>query len=147
MAHWDATFSTRCGTPSCRRRASTIPFISTLDDAWYRIEKSGSRFARPAYARAMREVLVKRIIESAQRGEMDKLKLAADTVKFLAANYMDDNAGRATAAKHADSEANTPRLRSSRAPKLVRGELFFQAYMSVGLEAAHHAREPDSPPR
>jgi hypothetical protein len=60
---------------------------------------------------------------------MDKLKLAADTVKFLAANYMDDNAGRATAAKHADSEANTPRLRSSRAPKLDRGERFFQAYM------------------
>jgi hypothetical protein len=97
---------------------------SALDDAWDRIEKSGSRFARPAYARAMREVLAKRIIESAQRGEMDKLKLAADAVKFLAANYMDDNAGRATAARHGGSEANTPRLRSSRAPNSIEGSAF-----------------------
>jgi hypothetical protein len=97
---------------------------SALDDAWYRIEKSGSRFARPAYARAMREVLAKRIIESAQRGEMDKLKLAADAVKFLAANYMGDNAGRATAARHGGSEANTPRLRSSCAPSSIEGSVF-----------------------
>jgi hypothetical protein len=97
---------------------------SALDDAWDRIEKSGSRFARPAYARAMREVLAKRIIESAQRGEMDKLKLAADAVKFLAANYMDHNAGRATAAKHGGSDANTPRLRSSRAPSSIKGSVF-----------------------
>jgi hypothetical protein len=97
---------------------------SALDDAWDRIEKSGSRFARPAYARAMREVLAKRIIESAQRGEMDKLKLAADAVKFLAANYMDDNAGGATAANHGGSEANTPRLRSSRAPSSIEGSVF-----------------------
>jgi hypothetical protein len=66
---------------------------SALDDAWDRVQKSGSRFARPAYARATREVLAKRIIEAAQRGERDRLKLAADAVKFLAANYMDDNAG------------------------------------------------------
>ena len=42
---------------------------SALDVAWDRIQKSGSRFARPAYARAMREVLAERIIEVAQRGE------------------------------------------------------------------------------
>jgi len=70
---------------------------SALDVAWDRIQKSGSRFARPAYARAMREVLAKRIIEVAQRGEKDKRKLAADAVKFLAANYMDNNVGRRTA--------------------------------------------------
>ena len=45
---------------------------SALDDAWDRIQKSGSRFARPAYARAVREVVAKRIIEAAQRGEKDK---------------------------------------------------------------------------
>jgi hypothetical protein len=77
---------------------------SALDDAWDRIQKSGSRFARPAYARAIREVLAKRIIEAAQRGEKDKLKLAADAVKFLAANYIDDNAGKPAAAKHGGSE-------------------------------------------
>jgi hypothetical protein len=97
---------------------------SALDDAWDRVQKSGSRFARPAYARAMREVLAKRIIEAAQRGEKDKLKLAVDAVKFLAANYMDDNAGRATTANHGGSEANTPRLRSSRAPSSIEGSVF-----------------------
>jgi hypothetical protein len=55
---------------------------------------------------------------------MDKLKLAADAVKFLAANYMDDNAGRATTANHGGSEANTPRLRSSRAPSSIEGSVF-----------------------
>jgi hypothetical protein len=97
---------------------------SALDDAWDRIQKSGSRFARPAYARAMREVLAKRIIEAAQRGEKDKFKLAADAVKFLAANYMDDNAGKAAAAKHGGSEADTPRLRSSRALSSIEGSDF-----------------------
>ena len=36
-----------------------------LDDAWARIEKAGSRYARPGYSRAMREVVAKRIIERA----------------------------------------------------------------------------------
>ena len=102
---------------------------SALDDAWDRIEKSGNRFARPAYARAMREVLAKRIIESAQRGEMDKLKLAADAVKFLAANYMDHNAGRATAAKHGGSDANTPRLRRPALLARSRGAFFPSLYV------------------
>ena len=88
---------------------------SALDDAWDRIQKSGSRFARPAYARAVREVLAKRIIEAAQRGEKDKLKLAADAVKFLGANYMDDSTGKPAAAKNGSSEADSPR------PRLLRG--------------------------
>ena len=69
-----------------------------------RVQKSGSRFARPAYARAMREVLAKRIIEVAQRGEKDERKLAADAVNFLATNYMDNNVGRRRAAKRGGSE-------------------------------------------
>ena len=77
---------------------------SALDVAWDRIQKSGSRFARPAYARAMREVLAKRIIEVAQRGEKDERKLAADAVNFLATDYMDNNVGRRRAAKRGDSE-------------------------------------------
>ena len=77
---------------------------SALEDAWRTVQKSGSRFARPAYARAIREVLAKRIIEVAQRGEKDKRKLAADAVKFLAANYMDNDVGRRTAAKRGGFE-------------------------------------------
>jgi len=62
---------------------------SALDDAWNRIQKSGSRFARPAYSRAMREVIAKRIIEMAQRGVKDPQTLADDAVRFLTANYKD----------------------------------------------------------
>ena len=61
---------------------------SALDDAWARIEKTGSRFARPAYSRAMREVVAKRIIEMAQRGVRDQQKLAADAVRFISTNYV-----------------------------------------------------------
>jgi hypothetical protein len=38
---------------------------AAFDDAWDRIEKSGSRFARPALSRATREVIAKRIIDMA----------------------------------------------------------------------------------
>lgn len=60
-----------------------------LDEAWSRIEKSGSPLTRPAYARAMREVFAKRIIEMAQQGVKDPDSLADDAVRFVAANYSD----------------------------------------------------------
>jgi hypothetical protein len=63
---------------------------SALDDAWARIEKAGSRYARPGYSRAMREVVAKRIIEMAQRGVRDQEQLAADAVKFISANYVEN---------------------------------------------------------
>jgi dihydropteroate synthase len=62
---------------------------SALDEAWYRIEQSGSHFARPAYSRVMREVIAKRIIEIAQQGVKDQQILVDDAVRFLAANYSD----------------------------------------------------------
>jgi hypothetical protein len=63
---------------------------TAFDEAWNRIETSGSRFARPGYARAMREVIAKHIIETAQRGVKDPGVLADDAVQFLAVNYKDD---------------------------------------------------------
>jgi hypothetical protein len=63
---------------------------TAFDNAWNKIEKSGSRFARPGYARAMREVIAKHIIETAQRGVKDPSVLADDAVRFLAVNYKDD---------------------------------------------------------
>jgi hypothetical protein len=60
---------------------------SALDDAWDRIEKSDSPFAAPAYARAKREVIAKRIIEMAKRGAKDPQTLADDAVRFFATNY------------------------------------------------------------
>ncbi len=63
---------------------------SALDDAWSRIEESGSRFARPGYARAMREVIAKRVIETAQRGVEDSRALAYDAVQYVMSNYQDN---------------------------------------------------------
>ena len=77
---------------------------SALEDAWRTVQKSGSRFARPAYARAIREVLAKRIIEVAQRGEEDKRKLAADALKFLATNYVDNSTRKRTPVKYGVSQ-------------------------------------------
>jgi hypothetical protein len=60
---------------------------AALDDAWERLRRSGSRLARPAYSRAMREVVAKRIMETAQRGVQDREALVADALRFVAANY------------------------------------------------------------
>ncbi len=58
-----------------------------LDEAWERLGQSGSRLARPAYSRAMREVVAKRIIEMAQRGVEDREALVLDALRFIATNY------------------------------------------------------------
>ena len=39
--------------------------ITVLDEAWDRLLQSGSECTRPAYARAMREVVARRIIDMA----------------------------------------------------------------------------------
>ena len=50
-----------------------IQILATaLDEAWEELRQSGSRLARPAYARTMREVVAKRIIDIAQRGVEDQ---------------------------------------------------------------------------
>ena len=61
--------------------------VAALDEAWERLRQSGSRLARPAYSRAMREVVAKRIMEMAQRGVQDREALVADALRFVAANY------------------------------------------------------------
>ena len=66
----------------------TIQILAdALDEAWKRLGQSGSRLARPAYSRAMREVVAKRIIEMAQRGVEGREALVADALRFIAANY------------------------------------------------------------
>jgi hypothetical protein len=60
---------------------------AALDETWERLRKSGSRLARPAYSRAMREVVAKRIIEMAQRGVEDRETLVTSALQFVAANY------------------------------------------------------------
>ena len=66
----------------------TIQILAAaLDETWERLQQSGSRLARPAYSRAMREVVAKRIIDMAQRGVEDREALVTDALRFIAANY------------------------------------------------------------
>src|SRR6516165_8624965 len=68
--------------------SETIQILAAaLDEAWERLRQSGSRLARPAYSRAMREVVAKRIMEMAKRGVQDREALVADALRFVAANY------------------------------------------------------------
>jgi hypothetical protein len=60
---------------------------NAFENAWSRIEASGDRFARPAYASGTREVIAKYIVGMALRGERDLAKLSDGAVEFLAANY------------------------------------------------------------
>jgi hypothetical protein len=62
---------------------------AALEIAWDRIGKSSSVFARPAYARAMREVVARHIVEIAKQGVRDPQRIAEDTVSFFATNYRD----------------------------------------------------------
>lgn len=66
----------------------TIEILAAaLDEAWEQLAKSGSRLTRPAYSRVMREVVAKRIMELAQRGERDRETLVEDALHFVVANY------------------------------------------------------------
>jgi hypothetical protein len=49
---------------------------AALETAWRRIKKSNSAFARPAYARAMREVVARHIVEIAKQGVRDPQRLS-----------------------------------------------------------------------
>jgi len=61
--------------------------VSVFESAWNKVEQSGSKLASPAYRRAAQEIVAKRIIEMAQRGERDPGELAEDAVKFLEKSY------------------------------------------------------------
>jgi hypothetical protein len=61
--------------------------VSVYETAWKKVEQSGSKLASPAYRRAAQEILAKRIIETAQRGERDAAQLADDAVNYLERSY------------------------------------------------------------
>ena len=61
--------------------------VSAYEDAWHKVEESGSAFAQPRYRRAAQEIVAKRIIEMAQRGEREPARLADDAVAYLARSY------------------------------------------------------------
>ncbi len=61
--------------------------VSVFEIAWNRVEQSGSKLASPAFERAAQEVIAKRIIDIAQRGERDPAVLASDAVNYLQRAY------------------------------------------------------------
>jgi hypothetical protein len=61
--------------------------VSVFETAWRKVEQSGSKLASPAYERAAREIIAKRIIEMAQRGQRDPSELAEDAVSYLERSY------------------------------------------------------------
>jgi hypothetical protein len=61
----------------------TIAVLSAaLEGVWDRLLQSGSECTRPAYARAMREVIARRIIDMAQHGTKDQKSLWRVQVVF-----------------------------------------------------------------
>jgi hypothetical protein len=63
--------------------------VLAFDAAWEAVKSSGGTFSRSPYARLIREVLAKRIIEMARRGQSNPHGLCEDAVQFLASNYRD----------------------------------------------------------
>jgi hypothetical protein len=61
--------------------------VAVYEAAWLKVEQSGSKLASPGYRRAAQEIIAKRIIEMAQRGEREPGTLADDAVEFLKRAY------------------------------------------------------------
>jgi hypothetical protein len=61
--------------------------VAAYEDAWQKIVQSGSKFASPRYQRVAQEIIAKRIIDMAQRGELAPHQLADDAVNYLAQSY------------------------------------------------------------
>ena len=60
---------------------------AAFEHAWATIEKSGSSLASPRYKRVAQEIMAKRIIETAKRGERDGQRLSEDAVTYLTQSY------------------------------------------------------------
>jgi hypothetical protein len=76
-----------------------------------------SECTRPAYARAMREVVARRIIDMAQRGIRDQKELADGAVRFLAVNYRYERNSRQGPSERLSRRRCFPRLRVPTAEK------------------------------
>jgi hypothetical protein len=56
---------------------------AAFENAWKSVTARGDRFADPLKAAHSREVLAKRVIELAQRGERDSIRLCDDALAYL----------------------------------------------------------------
>jgi hypothetical protein len=62
---------------------TTSLLASAFESAWETVKKSGSPLAADGQALSTREILAKRIIERAQAGERDPVKLTSDALAHL----------------------------------------------------------------
>ena len=110
----------------------TIAVLSAaLDEAWDRLLQSGSECTRPAYARAMREVVARRIIDMAQRGIRDQKELADGAVRFLAANYRHERKRRQDSSGTAVAPAALPEITSCRQRRRPAGAVTLLGLLEV----------------
>jgi hypothetical protein len=66
----------------------TVTLLSdAFEQAWRKTQTSDFRFARPAYTDLMRAVMVKHLLNLADHGERDQIKLSNSAFHFFAANY------------------------------------------------------------
>ena len=69
---------------------ATVNLLSdAFAHAWHKVQTSGNRLVRPAYAYVMREVMAKYIVNLAQHGEREEIKLSDSAFHFFTANYKD----------------------------------------------------------
>ena len=69
--------------------ATVNPLSDAFEHAWHKVQTSGNRLVRPFYAYVMREVMVKYIVNLAQHGEREEIKLSDSAFHFFTANYKD----------------------------------------------------------
>jgi hypothetical protein len=62
-------------------------FSQAFEEAWQKIQISGVRLGRRAYAYATREIMAKHVVNLAQYGERDSIVLSGRAVDFLTTNY------------------------------------------------------------
>ena len=66
----------------------TVNLLSdAFEQARHKVQTSGNRLARPAYANMVREVMAKHIFNLAEHGERDESKLSKSAFQFFTANY------------------------------------------------------------
>ena len=69
---------------------------AAFENAWKSVTARGDRFADPLKAAQSREVLAKRIIELAQHGERDSIRLCDDALAYLRKQSADGRRGGST---------------------------------------------------
>ena len=72
---------------------TTHLMATAFENAWKSLTARGDRFADPLKAAHSREVLAKRIIELAQRGEQDPIHLSDDALAYLREQSVDGRRG------------------------------------------------------